>query len=77
MAILWTELVAPCERDIHNDSTKQGKRLVDNKGRHARGGIEWFKDELTQSLPAIYQWVIHYRSYALYKSSQVCVNEIA
>lgn len=62
MAILWTELVAPCERDIHNDFTKQGKRLVDNKGRHARGGIEWFKDELTQSLPAIYQWVIHYRN---------------
>lgn len=62
MAILWTELVAPCERDIHYELTKQGKRLSDNKGRQKRGGFEWFKDELNQSLPIIYDWINHYRN---------------
>jgi hypothetical protein len=62
MAILWTELVATCERDIHYELTKQGKRLSDDKGRQKRGGVEWFKDELNQSMPTIYNWINHYRN---------------
>ena len=61
LAALWTNLVAPCERSIHIELKEQGKRLTDSRGDDAKGGVEWFKDTPTESLPTIHKWVKYYR----------------
>jgi T5orf172 domain/Sigma-70 region 2 len=57
LAVFWTKLVVQCERGIHCDLTH--KRLKDNEGNLAKGGVEWFKDTPTQILPTVIQWVKH------------------
>ena len=57
LAVFWTKLVVQCEREIHNELID--KRLKDNEGNVARGGVEWFKDTPTQILPTVLKWVKH------------------
>lgn len=58
LAAFWTKLVVPCEREIHRELAN--KRLADKMGRPARGGVEWFKDTPTLTLPIVLRWVEHF-----------------
>ncbi|MEH2217873.1 MAG: GIY-YIG nuclease family protein [Nostoc sp.] len=59
LSAFWTNLVVQCERNIHYEL--RNKRLSDNMGRAARGGIEWFKDTPTLAIPIILKWITRYR----------------
>lgn len=61
LTALWTKSVVQCERAIHNEL--RNKRLADNQGRNAKGGVEWFKDTPTLALPIILKWVNRYRNH--------------
>ncbi|MEJ1939035.1 GIY-YIG nuclease family protein, partial [Nostoc sp. NIES-2111] len=59
LSALWTNLVVQCERSIHHEL--RNKRLSDNMGRPARGGVEWFKDTPTLAIPTVIKWITRYR----------------
>jgi hypothetical protein len=61
LAMLWTDLVRPCERDIHRELRSIGKRLMDCDGEPARGGKEWFRDTPQEALSLVYRWIKEYR----------------
>jgi Meiotically up-regulated gene 113 len=60
LAAFWTNSVIQCERDIH--LALGDKRLTDNTGRAAKGGVEWFKDTPTMALPTVIEWVTYHRN---------------
>lgn len=60
LSALWTNQVVQCEREIHNEL--RHKRLTDNQGRAAKGGVEWFKDNPTEAIPIILKWVVRHRT---------------
>ena len=59
LTALWTNQVAQCEREIHQELSN--KRLIDSTGKAAKGGVEWFKDIPTSAIPIILCWVSRYR----------------
>lgn len=58
LATFWTRWVVPCEREIHQELAD--KRLSDKTGKPAKGGVEWFKDTPTLTLPVVLKWVEHF-----------------
>jgi T5orf172 domain len=63
LAVFWTRLVVQCEHKIHEDLA--AKRLSDNTGQAAKGGVEWFKDKPTLVLPIVLKWVEYFSQVSL------------
>lgn len=62
LAMLWTDFVSRCERDIHRELRATSKKLIDHDGEESRGGREWFRDTPKEALSLVYRWIKEYRT---------------